>query len=45
MGDPDLQIKRVGGGSVQKQFFSALWASVWSKIGGGGVVLLPGPLP
>ena len=25
-----------GGGSVQKQFFSALWALVWSKIGGGG---------
>ena len=38
----------VGGGGdwggLQKNFFSALWASVWSKIGGGGCCS-PGPSP
>ena len=32
--DPDLEIKG-GEGGLQKIFF-ALWASVWSKINGGG---------
>ena len=31
--DPDLEIR--GGGSAKKRFL-ALWASVWSKNGGGG---------
>ena len=31
-----------GGGQSQKTFFSALWASVWSKTKGGGP---PGPSP
>ena len=36
--DADLQIKRVGGGGaggvfgLEENFFSAPWASVWSKI-------------
>ena len=45
--DPDLQIRWGGGGGgqpppeitgspVSKKFFSALWASVWSKIKRGG---------
>ena len=29
-GHPDPEIK-LGGGAVSKKFFSALWASVWSK--------------
>ena len=50
-GDPDLQIKRGGDhpgpeirgrDGVQKNFFSALWTSVWSKNRGGGP---PGPSP
>ena len=31
MPDPDLEIRGRGAGSVSKNFFSALWASVWSK--------------
>ena len=39
MADPDLQIRRgpghpdleIGRVAVTKKFFSALWASVWSK--------------
>ena len=50
--DPDLQIRRGGGGGgqpdpeirergpVSKKYFSALWASFWSKNKGG-----PGPFP
>ena len=46
--DPDLQTRRGGchpdpeitGGPVSKKFFSALWASVWSKKKGGA-----GPSP
>ena len=34
-----------GGGGLQKILFSALWASVWSKIRVGEERLLPGPLP
>ena len=34
-----------GVGGLQKIIFSALWASVWSKIGVGEERLLPGPLP
>ena len=34
-----------GGGDLQKILFSALWASVWSKIRVGEERLLPGPLP
>ena len=33
------------GGPVSKKIFLALWASVWSKNGGGGGGWLPGPLP
>ena len=40
--DPDLQIRGEGEQS-QKNFFLALWASVWSKNKGGGGV--PGSLP
>ena len=36
MADPDLQIRRWGGGAQKKSFFAALWASVWSKNKGGG---------
>ena len=28
--------KESRGGGLPKNFFSALWASVWSKMGGGG---------
>ena len=42
--DPDLQIR--GGPGLQKNFFFALRASVWSKNkGGGGGGGSPGPLP
>ena len=40
MADPDLQLREGGGGGggarVSKNFFPALWASVWSKNKGGG---------
>ena len=42
MTKPDLQIRRgVGGGRSQKEFFSALRASVWSKNKGGRVPRAP----
>ena len=35
--DPDLEMSLGGGGGGLKQnIFFALWASVWSKINGGG---------
>ena len=52
MADPDLQIRGEGGGHldpeirgalVSKKFFSALWASVWSKSKGGGRPPDPSP--
>ena len=50
MADPDLQIKggpgftypEIRGGAGLKIFFSALWASVWSK---NKEARAPGPLP
>ena len=56
LADPDLKIRgggRVGGGHLdpeirgarsQKKFFSALWASVWSKKKGGGRAPWASPL-
>ena len=44
MTKPDLQIRRGGdGGRSQKEFFSTLRASVWSKNKGGAVP--PGSTP
>ena len=43
--DPDLDVKGGEGGGeggLKQNIFFALWASVWSKINGGGP---PGPLP
>ena len=34
-----------GGEGVSKKFFSALWASVWSKTKGGGGRQVPQDLP
>ena len=45
-GHPDPEIRVGGGGgrgTVLKKFFSGLWASVWSKNGGGGGGV-PGPI-
>ena len=35
-GHPDPEIRGVGGDTVSKNFFSALWASFWSENKGGG---------
>ena len=40
-GHPDPEIRGVGGDTVSKKFFSALWASFWSENKGAG----DGPLP
>ena len=42
--DLDLEIRRGGGGRLQKKMFSALRVSVWSKNKGGGADP-PGPSP
>ena len=44
MQDLDLEIRRGGGGRLQKKMFSALRVSVWSKNKGGGRVLRAPPL-
>ena len=41
---PDPEIRGWGRGGSLQNFFWALWASVWSKNGGGGAGP-PGPLP
>ena len=41
-GHPDPEIR--GGGAVLKKFFSALWASVWSKNKAGRAPALDSPL-
>lgn len=41
--DPDLAIGG-GGGVVSKKIFFSLWASVWSKINGGGQTPRASPL-
>ena len=39
--DPEIRVGGGGAGDGLKKFFSGLWASVWSKNGGGGGY--PGP--